>query len=429
MGMTMGAIMAGVGAALLAASAPAMARPGALSPETAAMIDAATAATRAASASATVTRGVARYDAPAAGIDRSQSRVAASTMAEAVIAAIARDPTQVEAVIATAVARAPAQRRAIVDRASAAFPGFAARIARAATLPPPPPSPPSLPSPSLLTAPPPATPTPSPKVSAAPAPVAASPLTPAETRREPSAPTPRPGLALTDAERRLRVAIGVGTKLRPDFVGADTYELVAVPVVDVDWGGLAFINMVDGMGVNVVHTRSLRVALALTFNEGRAESDAPRLRGLGDVDAAVEFGGFIEYGFLDTWFLRGGLRQDIFGGHQGAIADAIVGYRRRWGSALDLEIRTGATWGDDTYMAAFFGIDAAQASGSGRKTFSAGADFKDVWFDATAVYDLSARWFLRGVGRLGLLIGNAADSPISDEDFQASAEFGLGYRF
>jgi len=72
--------------------------------------------------------------------NRTQLRVAQSSITEAVVVGIATHPQSLSAIVAAAVSRAPAYRDAIVHRAILAFPAFTAQIAAAAGVAPPAPT-------------------------------------------------------------------------------------------------------------------------------------------------------------------------------------------------------------------------------------------------------------------------------------------------
>jgi outer membrane scaffolding protein for murein synthesis (MipA/OmpV family) len=89
-----------------------------------------------------------------------------------------------------------------------------------------------------------------------------------------------------------------------------------------------------------------------------------------------------------------------------------------------------ATYADDSYMGAYFGVGAA--SPSGLAAFSPGGGFKDVGLSAFAAYQLNQNWSLVGFARVSELVGDAADSPIvtqTGNTTQALVGFGVSYTF
>jgi outer membrane scaffolding protein for murein synthesis (MipA/OmpV family) len=63
------------------------------------------------------------------------------------------------------------------------------------------------------------------------------------------------------------------------------------------------------------------------------------------------------------------------------------------------------------------------------KKYTAEAGFKDVKVSVTAGYPITNRWRLGGKVEYKRLVGDAADSPIVDDENQFLAGFGLSYHF
>ena len=66
-------------------------------------------------------------------------------------------------------------------------------------------------------------------------------------------------------------------------------------------------------------------------------------------------------------------------------------------------------------MSNYFGINAANAASSGLDQFDADAGFKDASLELSATWRLSDRWSLTGLGVYKRLLGDASDSPITDD--------------
>ena len=190
-----------IGFALLAALAvapPAAAQDGGLPAGVGAAIEEAVRASESAAANAAFSAAIADNAMRTEIASRTETRVAQSSIAEAVVAGIARYPQAVSAIVAAAVRRAPAHRDAVVRRAIFAFPIFAPQIAAAAGM-----APPALvamPDPYLA---------PAPSYAAA----------PAVTVAQAAAPTPSPARADTAALRWPRIGI---SELRFGIVHHDT---------------------------------------------------------------------------------------------------------------------------------------------------------------------------------------------------------------
>jgi outer membrane scaffolding protein for murein synthesis (MipA/OmpV family) len=91
-------------------------------------------------------------------------------------------------------------------------------------------------------------------------------------------------------------------------------------------------------------------------------------------------------------------------------------------------VELGTTLVDDDYMESFFSVDAQQSADSGLKRYNADAGIKDVNLSVSAGYPLTDRWRIAGMIEYKRLLGDAADSPIVDDENQFTAGIGLTYR-
>ncbi|MGO4838302.1 MipA/OmpV family protein, partial [Rhizobiaceae sp. 2RAB30] len=88
-----------------------------------------------------------------------------------------------------------------------------------------------------------------------------------------------------------------------------------------------------------------------------------------------------------------------------------------------------AVFADDKHMQAYFGVDAQQAARSGLPRYDAEAGLKRADFSVSATYLVDENWMVRGQAQLGILMGDAADSPVVLDKLQPSAMLAVGYRF
>jgi len=103
------------------------------------------------------------------------------------------------------------------------------------------------------------------------------------------------------------VSIGAGAILSPNYFGDDAYSVSVVPSVRVTHGERLFASVQEGVGYNLVNTKTFRAGPRASLNFGRDEdgSGAFRiagdrtddLRGLGDIDTSFSLGGFAELDF------------------------------------------------------------------------------------------------------------------------------------
>lgn len=361
-------------------------------------------------------------------VQRARARTAGSLVALGAITAIAQYPSSVAVIVRAALQLAPDSREQIVAHLMQAYPGFSAQIEAAAGMavaaaPAQPVAPAQTPAP--------AQPAPSPAASPAVELAQAAPE-PLPAARGEGPPVPPSSLG-PDWHLRL----GVGPGVAPEFQGAGDVDVVPYALVDAVWAGRVFINwrnglfeeIEDGIGVNAWNLPNLRVALSFRYDKGREESDSSRLRGLGDIDGSVELAALFRLIIEQHWAFSTRLRRDVSGGHEGTLADFLLGYENWLPEGVLYDVNFGATWANKDYMKLFFGVSAAQSARSGFDRYEPEGDFRDIFFNGGVTVYLSERWFVDGRSRFALLTGDAADSPIVKDEFQVEAGVAVGYDF
>lgn len=172
------------------------------------------------------------------------------------------------------------------------------------------------------------------------------------------------------------------------------------------------------MRVTVLRFGSLDVGPVVGYSFDRDEDDADRLGGLGDIDGGINIGGFAALRFAPI-YIDAAYIQQVTGADD-------VGHT----------IRLGAGWENQTYasidyMDAHFSVSPVQAAASeaGLPAYDADASFKNISLELGADYKVADRWTVTSKLGYSLLLGDAADSPITASKSQFSGGFGLTYTF
>jgi outer membrane scaffolding protein for murein synthesis (MipA/OmpV family) len=228
-----------------------------------------------------------------------------------------------------------------------------------------------------------------------------------------------------DKSREWALSIGVIGGVAPDYEGSNDYESGFGPNLAGSWKNVLFFKG-KSLGANVIREKNFKVGPILSWISGRDEDDNDKLEGLGDVDSSIEAGGFISYRKKPLRF-RLEARQDLNSGHEGALVELSGGTTLPFGKK-SVFVALGTTWASDDYMESFFGVDSKQSVDSGLKKYTAEAGFKDVKVSVTAGYPITNRWRLGGKAEYKRLVGDAADSPIVDDENQFLVGIGISYR-
>jgi outer membrane protein len=106
------------------------------------------------------------------------------------------------------------------------------------------------------------------------------------------------------------VMVGVGGEYKPDFEGANRAMFSPVPIFAIRRAGSTeqFRGPRDSASIAFLDFGDLRAGPVARFEAARKQYNYSELNGLGDVKAAVELGGFVEYYPVDWFRTRAELR-------------------------------------------------------------------------------------------------------------------------
>lgn len=237
--------------------------------------------------------------------------------------------------------------------------------------------------------------------------------------------------ALAEDKEDIRIRVGLGGQIRPEFLGSAQREWA--PLWDLavarDSDPFDFEAPDDSFDIKLYSKNRLSFGPAANIASGRKRSDigAP----VDKLSTTIEVGAFAQYEVSDSIRLRGELRQGI-GGHEGLVASLGADHFWRDGDDYVFSIGPRLLLANARYQRAWFGVDADSAIRSGLPQFRPDGGIYAVGATSGATYSLSPRWGLFGFGRYDRLVGDAAKSPIVRElgsKNQFSAGAGLTYTF
>ena len=246
------------------------------------------------------------------------------------------------------------------------------------------------------------------------------------TEQTPEPPFDKQRFDKRQPERNWSLIIGAGASYDPKYEGSDEFEVSPIPFVVFTYGEWLEIDP-GGISVTVLDQGGFSVSAAVGYESGRDEGDGDRLRGLGDINFAATVGAKVGYDWGPVE-IYASVDQTI-GGSESLIGKLGVEYSAPVTERLILGARAEATVADGKHMQAYFGVDAAQSARSGLPEYKAEAGLKRVDFSASATYALSDHWLVRGEAGIGVLTGDAADSPIVEKKIQPSVSAFVGYKF
>lgn len=225
--------------------------------------------------------------------------------------------------------------------------------------------------------------------------------------------------------------LGAGAGLRPDYEGSSDYGFVPFVTAKIAYGPYDVELSGNELKANILASERFRFGPLLRLEGSRKDVENDRVDRLSSIDAALEVGAFAEYHW-QGWLVELSGAQDVSGNNDGWAATLATGYRFAVTDRLSLIGKVDTTYASGSYMSTYFGIDERDSRASGLDRFDADAGLKDVGLSLTARYALSTSWSVVGVAGYSRLLGDAADSPVVDDEGdpnQFSTFLGIRYAF
>jgi len=188
-----------------------------------------------------------------------------------------------------------------------------------------------------------------------------------------------------------------------------------VPSVEASYKGIVNLSVQDGLTVSAIDRGGFRAGPLVRYGFGRSRSDNKRvLKGLANVGDAVEVGGFASY-TLGEWELGLDVAYDVAGGHGGVVGEAGLTWSSSFGPLI-VAAGPSLTLADQRYQSSFFGVSELESRRSGLSRHDADGGLQNVGLNAILIYPLTDRLSMVGLAGYARLLGDAADSPVVDEE-------------
>ncbi len=223
--------------------------------------------------------------------------------------------------------------------------------------------------------------------------------------------------------------VGLGVASGPRFSGADATRTRVLPVLGYQWANGWFASTIGGVGVNLSSTPGLQYGPRLTVDFGRKADSDSRLRGMGDVKAAAELGGFVHVRVADAFSLNANLRAGSGEDNKGVRLDLGAAYGVALAPGLRLRLGTSATLANQAFAQTHFGVTASQSVNSGYAVYTPKAGLQDVRASIGVMYAIAPRVMLSTALTSTTLVGDAKDSPLVRKTTGLSGQLGVAYGF
>ncbi len=223
------------------------------------------------------------------------------------------------------------------------------------------------------------------------------------------------------------VRLGAGVVATPKYEGAKKMRAMPLPLIDVTWRDRVYLNPVNGLGVYAINTDNFDLGVGMNYRFGRDQDDDPRLKGLGNVDGGLAGRIFAAY-WAGPVSVYANATSD-FGGRQSATGEVGGLGLLPLSEKFALRATAFATWADNRNMEPFYGVTATQSAKSGLPQYTAKGGFKRADAAIALNYQISPNWSFDVSVGTGYLLGDAADSPITQRRWQPIGTAFIGYRF
>lgn len=217
--------------------------------------------------------------------------------------------------------------------------------------------------------------------------------------------------------RTFSVDLGLGAASGPSYPGAEEAEVS--PWIIWRNAGFGPVGQAPAQGFSIAPSFG-------TVGE-RDSADDAALTGLDDIDRAYELGLRVSYG-AGPVTAYGSVRRG-FGGHEGVTGQLGAKYRTDLSDRVTLWSGADLRYGNAEYNDTYFGVTPAESVTSDLPVTTTGGGVNQAAITFEARYALSDTTALLGEVRYGKLVGDAADSPIVQDEYQPSLRLGITRRF
>ncbi len=219
---------------------------------------------------------------------------------------------------------------------------------------------------------------------------------------------------------------GVGTA--PDYEGGDDYEAVPIPIARAQkghrFGELFGLHATS----NILNSPNWRLGPSYNFRDGYSDIDNDRVEALTDRGSSHELGAKGGYEFQlkndKTIELAFEVLADVSSGHEGYLFTPSVDFGTPLGKEWELGLGAEVTYASGNYMSHYFSINERESQRSGLRNYDADADFKSGAVNIKLGYAVTEKWHLLAIGEYKLMLGDAEDSPVVDDEGEENQYFG-----
>ncbi len=221
--------------------------------------------------------------------------------------------------------------------------------------------------------------------------------------------------------------VGLAVIAGKQYQGSDERRTMVVPFLEYQWANGWFAGVRNGVGYNFSKDPSLQYGPRLTLDFGRKEDRSIALKGMGDIQAKVNLGAFLNYSLSPEFMLTSSIRTG--GNRSGSVLDLGFSYTNKLNEQMRLSASAGVTWGNAEYMHTNFGVSSAQALRSGYRQYSPGAGVSETRLQLALTYKVAPQTNMIAAISSSMLSSEAKSSPIVRKANSVTGLLGVAYAF
>jgi outer membrane protein len=225
--------------------------------------------------------------------------------------------------------------------------------------------------------------------------------------------------------------LGLGVGMIPDYEGSDNYKGTPIPYFRAQMANGQYLQLLGGtLTANLLQGATWQAGPLVRYRAERNDDvENNQVKWMKKVDAALELGGFVGYQ-QEKWNAKFDIAQDVAGGHEGFVATLTGGYSFIRSQTTMLGLNLSTTYASSQYMDSYFTVSPLDSlrtglSGIRLRPYNAGSGIKDVAATLIGRYNFDKHWGLMGALQFKQLVGDAADSPVTD-DAGSAGQMALG---
>jgi len=247
--------------------------------------------------------------------------------------------------------------------------------------------------------------------------------------------------------RQWNLTLGGGVAVMPKYSGSDELKQMHFPLIDAEYSVAHFtlFYSMDRGGIKFFETDYLSLSMGFSLGENRrtdeiryfeGEKNSKDLIGTPKIYNRIRYYGSATMPFSEGKFSASTYlapidakydeveRQD--NSYDGILLSFDYNYAWNLGPKLIVSLTTSTNWMNTEYAQAYYSVNYATTH---LNIYQASSGFKDVSTIATVSYQLNKSFGVLLMSTATYLLNDAAQSPISENDWQASLATAVFYQF